>query len=224
MSDKRSVSSAEDELRGMVTSLRHKSRDAGLVRLYLDGEFALVVHPATAEALGLEVGTRVDRRAWQRLCREKDLRRALDLARRYMARAERSVEEVRIKIDESGTAHEISDEVLRELQKQGYLDDARLARRFVESRFRSRGYGPARLHAELRHRRISDDTARQAVGALVASEDMLEAARRAAARRWRKADAERDVRSALAGLARFLGRLGYDTDTVRTVVEEYGEM
>ena len=222
MKDESSATSPDCRLRGTVTALEHKRRDAGLVRLYLDGEFALIVHPATAEAMGLQVGARVDRRMWLRLCKEKDLRRALDLARRYISRTERSEAEVHSKLHGAGFADEIKDEVLRELRERDYLDDSRLARRFVESRFRSRGYGPARLHAELRRRRIEDATARQAVTELAASEDMLEAARKAAARRWRTVDAESDARSALAGLARFLGRLGYDTDTVRSVVEEYG--
>lgn len=221
MNSKRSVGRPDDNLRGTVTALEHQGRDAGLVRLYLDGEFALVVHPATAEAMGLDVGARVDRPMWQRLCREKDLRRALDLARRYMARRERSEAEVRSKLHGAGFADDITDEALRGLREQGYLDDARLARRFAERRYRSRGYGPARLHAELRRRRVGDAKARQAVAELAASEDMLEAARRAAARKWRTMDADSDPRSALAGLARFLGRLGYDTDTVRAVVEEY---
>ncbi len=221
MKEKSPASVAAEELGGTVTALERGRGGAGLVRLYLDGEFALVVHPATAEAMGLAVGASVDGPMWQRLCMERNLRLAQDLARKYMARTDRSEAEVRSKLHGAGFTEAITEATVRVLRERGYLDDARLARQFVESRFRKRGYGPARLHAELRRRRIGDSEARQAVEELAVREDMLQAALNAAARRWRIRD--RDPRSALASLARALGRLGYDTDTVRAVVDQYRE-
>ncbi len=221
MKDKFSISLGAGESRGTVTALERGAGDSGFVRIYLDGEFALVVHPATAEAMGLAVGASVDEAMWRRLCKERNLRLAQDLAHKYMARTERSEAEVRSKLFGAGFAEAVTEETVRILRERGYLDDARLARQLVESRFRKRGYGPARLHAELRRRRVSDAEARQAVEELAAREDILQAALHAAARKWRIRD--RDPRSALARLARILGRLGYDTDTVRAVVDQYRE-
>ncbi len=64
-----------------------------------------------------------------------------------------------------GAPAEVADAVVADLTARGYLDDAAFARQWVESRS-ARGYGAARLRAELRARGVDSAVIDAAVGAL----------------------------------------------------------
>ena len=62
------------------------------------------------------------------------LQHALDLAYRYLGRRDRTVAEVRERLDAERVEPDVVDEAVDELRHLGYLDDARYARRFAEDR------------------------------------------------------------------------------------------
>src|SRR5262249_59760729 len=70
------------------------------------------------------------------------------LARRRWPRADLARRLIR-----RGAPREVADAVIADLMARGYLDDAAFARQWVESRS-ARGYGAARLRAELRARGV----------------------------------------------------------------------
>jgi regulatory protein len=107
--------------------------------------------------------------------------------------------------------------VVADLTARGYLDDARFARQWVETRS-ARGYGPARLAAELRARGVAVALVRAALGGREPLAD-LERAREVARRRLpslRRAQADR----AAARLRDHLLRRGFGAALVARVVRE----
>ena len=206
---------------GTVTALVPVRGQAGLVHLHLDGAFALAVDRRTVAGLGIRAGARLDAAAWQRLCAAEAQRKAHEMALQYVARAPRTQEEVRRRLLSTGFAEDVAAAALHKLREAHYVDDAVYARQYVENRFQDRGFGPARLHAELRRRGVAEDIAWQAAVNLAASEDMLEAARRAAEKRWPRLARAGDLHGATRKLAGHLARRGYATETVRKVVEEF---
>jgi regulatory protein len=115
-----------------------------------------------------------------------------------------------------GAPGEVAERVVADLTARGYLDDAAFARRWVETRG-ARGYGPARLRAELRARGV----AAALIDAALAARDTgdLEQARALARRRLPVLTRARPERAA-ARLAQHLMRRGHARAVVARVVRE----
>ena len=116
-----------------------------------------------------------------------------------------------------GAPADVADDVVADLTARGYLDDAAFARHWVAARA-PRGYGPARLRAELRARGV-DTALIEAALAGVSDDGELERARAVANRRLpalQRGDRER----AAARLRDHLLRRGYPASVVTRVVRE----
>jgi regulatory protein len=146
-----------------VTSLRERKR--GKVAVELDGEPWRVLPATVVVRAELRVGRRLDRESARLVARE--LRRANALARatRALATRDRSRGELETRLADAGVSESARDEALASLEAAGLLDDERVA----ESRARElarRGYGDAAIRSDLRLRRISSETAADAIEAL----------------------------------------------------------
>jgi regulatory protein len=115
-----------------------------------------------------------------------------------------------------GAPAPVAAEVLADLTARGYLDDAAFARHWVAARS-ARGYGPARLRAELRARGVAGSLVDAALAAQ--GDDELERAR-AVARRRLPALQRADRTRAAARLRDHLVRRGYSAAIVSRVVRE----
>lgn len=83
------------------------------------------------------------------LSREVSAQRALDLAYRYLGRRDRTVVEMRRHLEGKRVEPDLIDEAVAELLEQGYLDDARYARRFAEDRRTLDSWGVDRIEQRL---------------------------------------------------------------------------
>ena len=115
-----------------------------------------------------------------------------------------------------GAPAPVAAEVLADLTARGHLDDAAFARHWVATRS-ARGYGPARLRAELRARGVAGSLVDAALAAQ--GDDELERAR-AVARRRLPALQRADRTRAAARLRDHLVRRGYSAAIVSRVVRE----
>jgi regulatory protein len=135
------------------------------------------------------------------------------LSRRAWTRAD-----LRRRLVRRGAPPHVADDVVADLTGRGDLDDAAFARHWVETRG-GRGYGPARLRADLRARGVPAPLVDRALAASDAEAD-LERARAIARRRLpllrRGARPER----AAARLRDHLLRRGYAAGVVARVVRE----
>ena len=134
------------------------------------------------------------------------------LSRRAWTRHELAARLVR-----RGAPRAVADEVVADLVGRGYVDDAAVARHWVQTRA-ARGYGAARLRAELRARGGPTALTDAALGSLEGG-DQLEQARAVARRRLpalRRGTRERVA----ARLRDHLLRRGYPTSVVARVVKE----
>jgi len=116
-----------------------------------------------------------------------------------------------------GAPKDVAAEVVADLAGRGYVDDAAFARHWVATRA-ARGYGAARLRAELRARGVAAALADAALATLE-GEDQLAQARALAQRRLpalRRASPER----AAARLRDQLLRRGFAAGVVARVIRE----
>lgn len=95
---------------------------------------------------------------------EERLQHGLDLSYRYLGRRDRTVLEVRRHLEAKRVEPATIDATVAELEEQGYLDDARYARRFTEDRRNLDAWGSDRIERKLRTVGIAAELIEQAVG------------------------------------------------------------
>jgi regulatory protein len=78
-----------------------------------------------------------------------ELQPALDVAFRFLAARDRTIAEVRGRLERRGVEPALAEQVIALLAMEGYLDDARFARRFAEDRRRLDGWGAGRIEQRL---------------------------------------------------------------------------
>jgi regulatory protein len=92
------------------------------------------------------------------------LQHALDLAYRFLGHRDRTVAEVRRHLERKRVEPAGIDGAIAELERQGYLDDARFARRFAEDRRRLDAWGAERIERRLVALGVDAATAAAAAG------------------------------------------------------------
>ena len=146
-----------------------------------------------------------------------DARRARLVAADLLSRHAWTRAELIRRLRRRGAPPEVADEVVSDLAGRGHVDDAAFARQWVETRA-TRGYGAARLRAELSMRGVASRLIDAALGELTTART-LEGARAVAARRL-PALSRVDPTRAAARLRDHLLRRGYAAGVVARVVRD----
>jgi regulatory protein len=139
-----------------------------------------------------------------------------DRAVRFLSYRPRSVAEVRRYLAQDTEDETIVEAVLGKLAQQGYLNDAEFARYWVDSRAQFRPKGPRALRQELRQRGLESAEIDTALAGVNSAEGAYTAARARAARLGDLASS--DPSAFRRKLGDFLGRRGFDYETIRDVV------
>ena len=149
--------------------------------------------------------------------RAEAVEKALGRAYRYLGHRDRSVAEVRKHLLLKEVDADVVDAVLEELERQGYLDDARFAERFADDKRRLEGWGPDRIARKLAEAGV----ARAHVDAVLAQrdgEDELRAAVALLERKLREPPADDRAKERALG---FLIRKGYDLELAHDAIRAF---
>ena len=206
---------------GTVTRLAGQKKNPQRVSVFIDEAFAFGVHVDLVVEFGLHKGQVLRVEEQQHIVEADRARAARAMALDYLSYRARTEYEIRQKLRRSEFADAVVEGAVAWLRELGYLDDAAYARSYVEARFRNRGYGPARLRSDLRRRGVAGRVIDAVLGVLVEEEDMLEAARSHAEKRWPRLAAEADAFKRRKKLSDYLVRRGFSYDITRRVVEEF---
>ncbi len=209
---------------GRITSIRAQKKTADRVSIFLDGQFAFGIHRDVLLEFELVRGADLSV-AQQISILERDAYfRARAVALRFIAFRERTSEEIRRRLRRAEYSDSVIEDVVEHLRDAGLVDDRRFAAAYAEARFRSRGYGPNRIRAELRKKGISPVDIGAAIDSLQAANDeVLERAREIGATRWDRLHNESDLLKRKKKVYDYLCRRGFSFDTVRVVVDELAE-
>jgi regulatory protein len=139
---------------------------------------------------------------------------AYDRAMRMLARREYSSRELRTRLTQLGHAEAEVTAALARLDAAHYQDDQRFAEMLLRSRI-AQGYGPLRLHAELKSHVFADARIRELLDAVEVDWDACAVAQ---LRRRYGAGSAGD-RGARARRAQFLLRRGFAAATVRAATQ-----
>src|SRR5712692_3574623 len=144
----------------------------------------------------------------------------IDVALRFLAQRPRSEQEVRRRLRRAGVAQAAADAVISQLRQHALVDDTAFAAYWVEQRQTFRPRGARLLRAELRQHGVDAGAAETAAESTAASAS--DDAYRAAQRRARQLSSA-DERVFKSRLAQFLGRRGFDWETISAAVNRLWE-
>lgn len=145
------------------------------------------------------------------------LPQALDVAYRSLARRDRTVAEVRARLQDKGVDVETIDGAVAELLELGYLDDARYAHRFAEDRRTLDGWGPERIERRLQALGLDPELIADALAARDPADELLAAVEVLRHRFRAPSDDPRDRERALGILA----RKGYNLELAHDAIRAF---
>jgi regulatory protein len=155
---------------------------------------------------------------WWRRWRNR-LPDALELAYRYLGRRERTVAEVRARLQRAKLTGDEIDAALAELIRLGYLDDARYARVFTEDKRTLEDWGRERIERVLRERGVDPALIGAALGRPAGEgEEEDERALALLRRRFPRPSADARERERALGV---LIRKGYESEVAYEVVRAW---
>src|SRR5919201_1560128 len=202
-------------MRGTITAIEPQERRGGKrVNVFLDGRYAFSLDAEVA--LGLRVGEEVTDAAAATVLERDQLQTALDAALAFLGHRPRSEQEIRRRLARKALPPTIFERVLARLREYGLVNDGAFAHYWVEQRQTFRPRGARLLKAELRQRGVPTDLAAEVAGETEGSAD--DDAYRAAQKKASQL-ASLDERTFRTRLAQFLGRRGFDWDTITPTVE-----
>ena len=149
---------------------------------------------------------------------EAELQAALDHSFRFLGHRDRTVAEVRAALARRGTAVAIVDAAVCELQRMGYLDDARFARRFADDRRRLDAWGTERIERRLGELGVDRRVVAATLGDAGDDHDELGTAIELLRRRFAQPPDEDRERERALGL---LARRGYDLELAYDAVRAF---
>ncbi len=143
-------------------------------------------------------------------------------ALRYLSVRDRTEREVEIHLKGRGFSPKAIGEVMGNLKRWGYLDDARVALQWGKGRMHRSQWGPARLARELHGRGIPGELAEEVIRTLMGGQDETALARSAAVR-YLKAHPGAEGSKAVRRLSGYLGRRGFSGEAIRRILREYAK-
>lgn len=151
------------------------------------------------------------------MARRKKNNALMDAALAYLTPKARTVREMELHLDSCYFGEVEVYECVERLKELGYLDDARYAADFIESRLRTRPVSRRKLHEQLYNHKLPESIIDKALEAIT-DEMERENAAQTAAKYWRQFENLEDFDRKTRVMRRLMGR-GYDFEAIRQSVE-----
>ena len=134
------------------------------------------------------------------------------------ARSEQAPGDIREKLVKWGLSPGEAGQVLARLIEQGYIDERRYARAFVNDRFRFNGWGRIKIAHQLRLKGISSDLIDEAM-TVIDEEQYRERILELLRAKWRDVS-NREPRAAWAAMMRFAASRGFEAGIAGECVKQ----
>ena len=162
---------------GKITRIEVQQGNKNRFSIYLDDQYAFGIDTSVLLKCNLKKGLELSEAQIEQIILQEEKCLVRDKAYKLLSRRDHSRKELSDKLRQRGYSHELVEQVICEIQKAGYLDDAVFARRFASTRLQIRPMGKKRLLFELVRKGIEPEAAERAVFEAYAGSDELELAR-----------------------------------------------
>ncbi len=201
----------------LITDIKPQVKDKNRVSVYIDGKFAFGITEVDRLYYKLEKGKELTEEKYDEILNENIYAKAKNKAARFLGYRMRSTKELRDKLSED-FSEEVTERVIELFTKYGYINDTEFAIAYAKDCINIKKWGRVRIKRELRLKGIKDEHINKALDMLEDNEDTEKTI---------KGLLERRIRSTPIDLKEkqkhfnFLMRRGFDSDTVKKVLEEY---
>jgi regulatory protein len=194
-----------------ITAIQAQKRNPKRVNIYLDGEFAFGL--TRIVAAWLQVGQTLNEEKIAKLQSEEARERAVQQAMLFLSYRARSEKEIRQNLSKHEIPDAVIEDTLERLRRNGFADDKKFAKAWVENRNTFRPRGRRALTLELRQKGIADSIVESVLEDL--DEEAL--AYEAGQKKVRKLRAQEwsDFRKKLSA---FLARRGFSYSVIAPIV------
>src|SRR5258705_3817416 len=148
----------------VVTQIAEAKGKGQRRRIYLDGKLALTLKLHVGARFRLREGMNLSALEISAIEMGEVRQECLDRAMKYLSGRLHSTSELRRKLSRQEYSPTMIDEVLEELKRLGYLDDARFAKTEALAAAQHKHHGPRRAMVELMRAGVKRDVAEGAVG------------------------------------------------------------
>lgn len=202
-----------------ITAITPDPRRPGRFAIVVDGRAEASVSIEAMERLQLRVGREYADVAGA-VEAEAAAMKTYDRAVNMLAARGRSTAELRRLLVRKGEPPEHVDAAIERLLAQGYLDDESFARQFARSKALGAGLSRRRLQQELARKGVARAVADEAIGDVMASEEIdADAIVDDVARRKLRTLRNEDPAVRRRRLYAYLARRGHDADAIRAAIE-----
>lgn len=203
----------------VVTKILEQKRSPNRRSVYLDGRFAFGCNLNVVARFRLREGMTLSAAQVASILQGEVRQECFDAALKMLQTRLHARVELRRKLLRREYVEGTVDDVLDDLARLGYVDDARFAKTVTLSAAQHRQHGRRRAMVELLKRGVEQETARSAVEDVYETTDSLSIARRLAEKK--AASLRRlDPLVARRRLAGMLARRGFEYDVVKPVIDE----
>lgn len=197
-----------------ITAITPQVKDKTRCNIEVDGRFYCGMKLETVIKNRLKAGATVSCEELSQLQLESEKTTALDKALTHITASMKTEKELRAYLAKKGYLQDVSDYVVEKMKEYGFLDDEAYARAYAESAGKKKG---RRLIAsELRRKGVSDE---EVEGALAGLTNETESAKNVLVKYMRGKSC--DKKTLYKAYSYLIGK-GYDYDTARAALEEYG--
>lgn len=196
-----------------MVEVRRRGGSLREIRTSRESRFLVVKDPAVERLF--EVGTALTEHDLEELSGPIARRAGLELSYRMLSRRDRTEWEIRSALSGEGIEnHEIVDDIVYTLDRQGYLDDRRMAAGYIHYMIEHRPAGPHLLRRKLRDVGVREDIIELEVDAAFARTGEREIAVKLTARRF---DPRQERTRAVRRIHGLLSRRGFTSGVVNDI-------
>jgi regulatory protein len=198
----------------IITALEPQKNNPDRINVYINDQFAFGI--SRYVGAWLKQGETLSDARIQQLMDEDQHEKALQRALRYIAFQPRAEKEVSDKLRKIGFGEDVIGPVMLELREKNYLDDARFAQDWIESRSTSKPRSHRFYTYELKRKGVSEEMIDQALKAAPAEEELAYALGCKYMPRYAGLSQE-DFTKKMQGV---LGRRAFSYDVIRKTIKK----
>jgi regulatory protein len=202
-----------------ITGIERQKKNPRRYNVYIDNEFGLGLDKNVIIDNGLRTGDEITESTLDTLRTEDAKVRAYQTAMRYLSYRPRSVKEIQSRLEREDIDDKIIGQTIGRLLEQNLIDDRKYAELFTESRIQHKPVGISRLRRELRQKGIAGQIIEEIEQRYFGDEDEYRRAFLLADKKLRS-DRRTDPIGRKRRLAAFLGRRGFEWDTINRILEK----
>lgn len=203
----------------VITQISESKRRKNRRNVHLDNAFAFACNVNVVAKFRLRVGMEVSAEQLEKIKGGEVRQECFDAAMRFLQRRMHSRSELKTKLARNDYVADLIESVLDDLERLGYVNDAKFAEASTELSAKVRHHGRRRAAIELMKKGVTGESARKALENTYDTHDSLSVARELARKKARSLQ-KLDPQVARRRLAGMLMRRGFEYDVVRPVIDE----